>query len=85
MSLALANERNESPNDQPCKEVHCWRLVRSPGGTDNLVTLWDGGTARVMSPIAWIGHQARVFTTSSGLRYVVRVSPEVAELECRAL
>lgn len=86
MGFVLANERDVPPVDeQPRIAVHCWRLVQMPSGSQHLVTLRDGGIARVTSPIASIDYGERTFMTSSGRVYAVTVPPEVAELDGRVL
>lgn len=83
MGFVLVNERDAPPvDDQPRMEVHCWRLVQAPWGTLHLLTLRDGGVARVTSAIESMDRLTRTFMTSSGRVYAVMVPPEVAELEC---
>ena len=86
LGFILANERDApSVLEQPCVEVHSWRLVQLPSGDQHLVTLRDRETARVTSAIAKIDLERRTIATSSGRLYVLLGPPEVRDMECKVL
>lgn len=84
--VLLVNERNAPPvADEPHSEVHCWRLLQLPSGARHLMTLRNGGIARVTSAIVAIDFEQRTITTESGRVYTVMGPPEVDALKCRVL
>lgn len=62
-------------------KVQSWRLVRLPCGDRHLVTLRNGGIARVTSAVESVDLASRTVTTTSGRLYSLLAPPEAGQLE----
>ena len=82
LGFILVNERDVPPvEQQPAMKVHSWRLVRLPCGDRHLVTLRNGGIARVTSAVESVALASRTVTTTSGRLYSLLAPPEAGQLE----
>lgn len=82
LGLILVNERDVPPvEEQPDMKVHSWRLVRLPCGDRHLVTLRNGGIARVTSAVESVDLASGTVTTTSGRLYKLLAPPEAGQPE----
>lgn len=82
LGFILVNERDVPPvEEQPDMKVHSWRLVRLPCGDRHLVTLRNGGIARVTSAVESVDLASRTVTTTSGRLYTLLAPPEAGQPE----